>query len=75
MVLAISYALNYNNFDNHHDSNNNHSNSISNSNSNSNFHASASQKRLAEITEMIHTASLFHDDVIDKVVLCVYIYI
>ena len=28
--------------------------------------ASAKQKRLAEITEMIHTASLFHDDVIDK---------
>ena len=28
--------------------------------------ASPSQKRLAEITEMIHTASLFHDDVIDK---------
>lgn len=26
----------------------------------------ASQRRLAEITEMIHTASLFHDDVIDK---------
>ena len=25
------------------------------------------QRRLAEITEMIHTASLFHDDVIDKV--------
>lgn len=25
-----------------------------------------SQRRLAEITEMIHTASLFHDDVIDK---------
>ena len=24
------------------------------------------QKRLAEIVEMIHTASLFHDDVIDK---------
>ena len=29
--------------------------------------ASDTQKRLAEITEMIHTASLFHDDVIDKV--------
>lgn len=29
--------------------------------------ATPSQKRLAEITEMIHTASLFHDDVIDKV--------
>ena len=26
------------------------------------------QKRIAEITEMIHTASLFHDDVIDKAV-------
>ncbi|CAM9337252.1 unnamed protein product, partial [Phaeothamnion confervicola] len=26
----------------------------------------ACQRRLAEITEMIHTASLFHDDVIDK---------
>ena len=28
--------------------------------------ASPQQRRLAEITEMIHTASLFHDDVIDK---------
>lgn len=28
--------------------------------------ATPSQRRLAEITEMIHTASLFHDDVIDK---------
>jgi geranylgeranyl pyrophosphate synthase len=28
--------------------------------------ASPLQRRLAEITEMIHTASLFHDDVIDK---------
>lgn len=26
----------------------------------------SAQRRLAEITEMIHTASLFHDDVIDK---------
>jgi geranylgeranyl pyrophosphate synthase len=31
--------------------------------------ATPAQKRLAEITEMIHTASLFHDDVIDKVLL------
>jgi len=30
------------------------------------LYATPSQKRLAEITEMIHTASLFHDDVIDK---------
>ena len=29
-------------------------------------HVLPQQKRLAEITEMIHTASLFHDDVIDK---------
>lgn len=28
-------------------------------------HVLKSQRRLAEITEMIHTASLFHDDVID----------
>jgi geranylgeranyl pyrophosphate synthase len=31
-----------------------------------NNHALKSQRRLAEITEMIHTASLFHDDVIDN---------
>ncbi|KAL9190883.1 hypothetical protein ACHAXT_000589 [Thalassiosira profunda] len=29
-------------------------------------HILKSQRRLAEITEMIHTASLFHDDVIDE---------
>ena len=29
-------------------------------------HVLKSQRRLAEITEMIHTASLFHDDVIDE---------
>ncbi len=31
----------------------------------SGMNALPSQRRLAEITEMIHTASLFHDDVID----------
>ena len=36
----------------------------------SGLYATPHQKRLAEITEMIHTASLFHDDVIDKVRLC-----
>lgn len=51
MVLAVSYALN--------------GQSASFSGSGQMF-ASPSQKRLAEITEMIHTASLFHDDVIDK---------
>jgi geranylgeranyl pyrophosphate synthase len=65
MVLAMSYAIQA------------HNNSIFNKNSSSNnsnsnnpsklvIKASPSQKRLAEITEMIHTASLFHDDVIDK---------
>lgn len=33
----------------------------------SHLYATPSQTRLAEITEIIHTASLFHDDVIDKV--------
>ena len=32
----------------------------------STMYATPTQKRLAEIAEMIHTASLFHDDVIDK---------
>ncbi len=50
MVLAVSYALNA---------------SLTN-NSSLNLFALPSQKRLAEISEMIHTASLFHDDVIDK---------
>lgn len=60
MVLAIAYALN------------SQTNSSSNSSSSSSGGAQSrqfatpSQKRLAEITEMIHTASLFHDDVIDK---------
>jgi geranylgeranyl pyrophosphate synthase len=53
MVLAVSYALN--------------GQDIDPSAENNNQFATASQKRLAEITEMIHTASLFHDDVIDKV--------
>ena len=53
MVLAVSYALN--------------KSLDSNINETSYEFASPSQKRLAEITEMIHTASLFHDDVIDKV--------
>jgi len=40
---------------------------LSQPNSPQSLFATRSQKRLAEITEMIHTASLFHDDVIDKV--------
>ena len=52
MVLAVSYALN--------------SQSRSRGVSQTPVGASPSQKRLAEIIEMIHTASLFHDDVIDK---------
>lgn len=52
MVLAISYALNT-----QHEDKRKSSDSL---------YALPTQRRLAEITEMIHTASLFHDDVIDK---------
>lgn len=55
MVLAVSYALNA------------QLQSSSDREDARRGGASPSQKRLAEITEMIHTASLFHDDVIDKV--------
>ena len=55
MVLAVSYALN------------SQSQSLNQGPEGRRYGASPSQKRLAEITEMIHTASLFHDDVIDKV--------
>lgn len=58
MVLAISYALN------------SQPSAVAKQQSSSTeaslVKATPSQKRLAEITEMIHTASLFHDDVIDK---------
>lgn len=54
MVLAVSYALNA-------------QSQSPTDRDGRRGNASPSQKRLAEITEMIHTASLFHDDVIDKV--------
>lgn len=70
MVLAISYALN---------SQGNKATekllpesklgpilSVHNTDVEPFLYATPQQKRLAEITEMIHTASLFHDDVIDK---------
>lgn len=56
MVLAVSYALNA------------QQQMPSEREAGRRVGASPSQKRLAEITEMIHTASLFHDDVIDKVI-------
>ena len=56
MVLAVSYALNAQS-----------PKSFGNELEGGKGFASPSQKRLAEITEMIHAASLFHDDVIDKV--------
>jgi len=62
MVLAVSYALNAQASLSPEDSG-----SVKSKNSSKGWgSASPSQKRLAEITEMIHTASLFHDDVIDK---------
>lgn len=64
MVLNMSYALNYNTktVQKHADNRIDHIGTPV-----PELFASHSQKRLAEITEMIHTASLFHDDVIDKV--------
>jgi geranylgeranyl pyrophosphate synthase len=70
MVLAVSYALNYQPCSTTcNDDNNSNSSNDAAIVADDNHSASASQKRLAEITEMIHTASLFHDDVIDKVTL------
>jgi geranylgeranyl pyrophosphate synthase len=61
MVLAVSYALNA------------QLQSSSDREDGRRGAASPSQRRLAEITEMIHTASLFHDDVLDKVLqICIH---
>jgi geranylgeranyl pyrophosphate synthase len=54
MVMLLSRALIF------------HSNEMEVSSSARLAHILKSQRRLAEITEMIHTASLFHDDVIDE---------
>jgi geranylgeranyl pyrophosphate synthase len=61
MVLAVSYALN-----SQPCSSTCADVTSSNQVNITRNYASPSQIRLAEITEMIHTASLFHDDVIDK---------
>ena len=78
MVLAVSYALNFHaqaaKAGDEQQSSNVPSPSPSPSGTRV-FSASPQQKRLAEITEMIHTASLFHDDVIDKVVLSLLKYL
>eukprot|EP01038_Epipyxis_sp_PR26KG_P012172 gene12172-16300_t len=75
MVLAVSYALNGQQLSNtnindkklEEDTNESSGDDINKSSIVPPMQfASPSQKRLAEITEMIHTASLFHDDVIDK---------
>jgi len=56
MVLLLSRALSLSSSTKHHHHENDNYNHV----------LFTSQKRLAEISEMIHTASLFHDDVIDK---------
>ena len=74
MVLAMSYALNMGSTStastiggesNNVTSNNDSKGGQGDGNRQSPI-ASMRQKRLAEIVELIHTASLFHDDVIDK---------
>ena len=60
MILAVSYALN------EHAGQQAVKESTEPVEAHDFMKASPSQVRLAEITEMIHTASLFHDDVIDK---------
>ncbi len=59
MVLAVSYALNMGISNSHVSEGGEVSTDVR-------AGASNRQRRLAEIVEMIHTASLFHDDVIDK---------
>lgn len=65
MVLAVSYALNAQRKIDERDIHDGDSKEL-NEVDNSKLCSTPSQIRLAEITEMIHTASLFHDDVIDK---------
>ena len=68
MVLAVSYALNSQSTSLVRPQTDSTTDAPSSGSRNAPFLnaiATPSQKRLSEITEMIHTASLFHDDVID----------
>ena len=60
MVLLLSHAMNA------HQSKASNGSSILKPGYNQRSDLFDAQRRLAEIAEMIHTASLFHDDVIDK---------
>merc|ERR1719223_178031 len=60
MVLLLSHAMNA------HQSKASNGSSILKSGYHQRSDLFDAQRRLAEIAEMIHTASLFHDDVIDK---------
>lgn len=70
MVLAVSYALNMGSTSSASTIEGESQSSTGESSQGGNDlkgpMASLRQKRLAEIVELIHTASLFHDDVIDK---------
>jgi geranylgeranyl pyrophosphate synthase len=66
MVLLLSRAMSISNVGNVSSNSKSNATTLTVADGNFDEQLFTSQKRLAEISEMIHTASLFHDDVIDK---------
>jgi geranylgeranyl pyrophosphate synthase len=66
MVLLLSRAMSISNVGNVSSNSKSNATTLTVADGDFDEQLFTSQKRLAEISEMIHTASLFHDDVIDK---------